>query len=122
MSLDIAIWRTERPIGDAAAGKLYARLVEGDLSGLTPHPSIDAFYEELVARHPEIDDVPLDNIDDATFSPWSCRIDRSPCHLVLACVFSAGEMVGDLVGELQRKHGVTAYVPGDGTEYHPHDE
>ena len=92
--------------------------MNGDVSELKPHSSIEAFYKDLVARHPEIDDMPEDRIDDTNLCPWSCRIDRSPAHLILSCVWSKVEMVGDVVGELQTKHGVSAYVPAQSKEYY----
>lgn len=123
MSIDIAIWRTEKPIGDVAAAKLYARVVEGDLSGLQPHPSLEAFYKDLVARFPEIDDTPPGKIDDC---PWSRRIDRSSVHLIVSTPFSIrqalAQAVGDFIGELQMKHGLTAYVSAEEKEYFPNDE
>lgn len=87
MSLDIAIWRTDKPLADEAAGRLYARVVESDLSRLEPHPSVEAFYRDLVARFPEIDDVPPQRLDDTGLCPWSCRIDKSSAHLIVSCVF-----------------------------------
>jgi len=119
MSLDLGIWRTNDPLGNQGASDVYHRLNEGDISALQPHPAIDAFYTDLVARFPELDDVPDDKIDDSSYCPWSCRIDRSPRHLVLSFVFSSAEMVGDFVGALQEKHRVTVYDPQEGKEYFP---
>ena len=123
MSIEIAIWRTEKPIGDIAAAKLYSRLIEGDLSKLQPHPSIEAFYRDLVARFPEIHDTPPEKIDDC---PWSCKIDRSSVHLIVSTPFSIrqvlAEAVGNHIGELQMKHGLTAYVSAEEKEYFPNDD
>lgn len=121
MSLDLAVWRTETPLGDAAASELYAVLARGDVSRLQPHPAVDAFYADLVARYPELHDVPAERVDDSSYCPWSCSIDKSPAHLILSCVPSVQESVGDFIGELQRKHKVSVYMPSSGQEYFPDD-
>lgn len=80
MSCDFAVWFPHKRFTDEEAGEVYARLCEGDVSDVKPNPAVDAFYAELVANHPEIDDVPEDQIDDHELCPWSCAMDRSPAH------------------------------------------
>jgi hypothetical protein len=118
MSLDIAIWYTEEPLGDKAAGELYSKVIQGDSNLLEPNASILAFYRDLVARFPEIDDVPADKLGDTTFCPWSCKIEKTPAYILVSCVFSAAEVVGDFLGTLQEKHGLSLFLPIEGKEYH----
>lgn len=119
MSLDLIVWRTERPLGEERAHAVYAALMNGDTSSLVAHPSIDAFYSELVARYPELHTIPPAKIDDTKLCPWAATIDRAPTHLVLPCVWSVTEEVGDFIGLLQQKYRVSVYVPGEGKEYFP---
>ena len=64
MSCDYSVWHTTTRLSTAEAGELHVRLCEGDTSGVTPYPGIDAFYKELTAQHPEIDTIPEDQIGD----------------------------------------------------------
>jgi len=52
MSFDLCVWYPQKRIGNKEASELYARLCDGDTSGVVPHPAIDASYAELTARLP----------------------------------------------------------------------
>src|SRR6185437_9883545 len=106
MSYDMAVWNTSRRLTDAEAGTLYGQLCDSVVDGVTPHPAIEAFYSELTAKHPEIDTVPDERIDDTDYCPWSIAFDRSPGHLIMGCVWSKAEYVDGFVRELARKHGL----------------
>ena len=90
---------------------MYLRLCDGDASALVRHPSIDAFYAELTARHPEIDTLPEEKIDDHDYCPWSCKLDYSPSYVIMCCVWSKASYVHELVQTLARKHGLALYDP-----------
>ena len=86
MSFDLAVWHTRKRLTDAEAGTaLYVELCESRVDGVTPHPGVDAFYTELTAKHPEIDTVPDDRIDDLDHCPWSCASD-SARRATLSCL------------------------------------
>jgi hypothetical protein len=115
MSYDLAVWYPQKRIENAEATELYLRLCDGDTSGVAPHPSIDAFYAELTAVHPEIDtaagDRANDRIDDHEYCPWSCKLDYSPAHVIMCCVWSKASDVHKLVQGLARKQGLALYDP-----------
>jgi hypothetical protein len=111
MSCDHAVWFPSRRLSNEEAGALYVRLCEGDTSEVTPNGAIDAFYNELTAKHPQIDDIPEDRIDDHEYCPWSIAFDRSPGHLIMCCVWSRADYVSGLLQELARKHGLALYDP-----------
>jgi hypothetical protein len=111
MSCDYAVWYPEKRLSDDEARELYLRLCDGDTSGVVAHPAVDAFYTELTAKHPEIDTIPEDRIDDHDYCPWSCKLDRSSGHVIMACVWPKADYVGELVGTLARKHGLALYDP-----------
>ena len=95
-------WRRARP--------LYVRLCR-EHTELAPHTSVDAFYGELTSKHPEIDTIPDDQIDDHDLCPWSCALDRSPAHVIMPCVWSKAEYVHSFVHSLAAKHGLAVYDP-----------
>jgi hypothetical protein len=86
-------------------------LCEEETERVKPHVSVDAFYTELTAKHPEIDTIPDDLIDDHDLCPWSCALDRSPGHVIMPCVWSKAEYVSVFVHELAEKHGLAVYDP-----------
>ena len=87
--------------------------------GVTEHPAVGAFYDELVATHPEIDDIPEERVDDHEYCPWSIAMDRSPGHVVMCCVWSRADYVRTFVGELAAKHGLVLYDPQEATVTFP---
>ena len=119
MSCDFAIVSLPKPLTDAEAMKLYAALCESDVSGVTGNPAIDAFYAELTATHPEIDDVPEDKVDDFDLCPWSIAFDRSPGHLIICCVWKKAGYVQRLLTDLTRRHGLALIDPQQQTISYP---
>ncbi|GAC1513046.1 MAG: hypothetical protein NVS1B3_17230 [Candidatus Dormibacteraceae bacterium] len=49
MSCDFAVWKTQGRLTPAEARRLYLALCDGDRSGVSPSPAIDAFYSEIFA-------------------------------------------------------------------------
>jgi hypothetical protein len=96
---------------DDEAGSLYAALCESQTDGVIGHSGVGAFYAELTARYPEIDRVPNDRIDDHDFCPWSCALDRSRGHILMACVWSQAENVERFVRGVAARYGLAVYDP-----------
>jgi hypothetical protein len=119
MSFDLAIWHTPKRLTDAEAAVLYTALCASQRDGVAPHPGVEAFYAELTAKHPEIDTVPDERIDDHDYCPWSCALDRSPGHVIMACVWPKAEYVQALVRELAVKHGLAVFDPQEGRVAYP---
>lgn len=111
MSCDFGVWFPHKRLSNQEGAKLYACLCEGDVSGVRAHPAIDAFYDELVAKHPEIDTVPDDRIGDTDYCPWSIALDRSFGHVIMPCVWSKADYVGRFLHALADKHGLAVYDP-----------
>jgi hypothetical protein len=111
MSCDFGVWFPHKRLSSKEAGELYLRLCEDDINGVQPHPAVEAFYNELTAKHPEIDTIPEDRIDDHDYCPWSCALDRSGRHVIMACVWSKADYVTGFVHDLARKHGLAVYDP-----------
>ena len=111
MSFDLGVWYPQKRIRNEEATELYVRLCDGDTSGVVSHPAIDAFYLELTAKHPEIDTIPEEKIGDHDYCPWSCKLDYSPSHVIMSCVWSKATYVHQLVQGLARKHGLALFDP-----------
>ncbi len=111
MSCDYSVWNPARQLTAKEAGELHVRLCEGDLAGLVPTPAVQAFYDELTALHPEIDDIREDQLEDKELCPWSVALDKSDGHIIMCCVWSKADYVGELVARLAAKHGLAFYDP-----------
>jgi hypothetical protein len=111
MSCDFGVWFPYKRLSDQEAREVYARLCDGDRSAVEPHAAVDAFYADLTEKHPEIDTVPEDRLDDHDYCPWSCALDYSPGHVIMSCVWSKAGYVERLVHGLARKHGLAVYDP-----------
>jgi len=122
VSFDLAVWYPDKRLTNDEAGERYSQLCEGNVQGLRPNPAVDAFYQELTAMHPEIDDVPDDRVDDTDYCPWSIAFDRSDAHLIICSVWSKAEYVGDLIVSLARKHGLAVYSPQANSVVYPSDD
>jgi hypothetical protein len=122
MSCDYSVWNSKKHFTAKEAGEVHGRLCENDLSDVEPSPSIAAFYQELTAKHPEIDDVPEEKMGDNDYSPWSCSLDKSDGHVIMPCVWVKADYVGDLVRTLAKKHGLVFYDPQSERILYPHSE
>lgn len=111
MSFDLGVWYPSKHLTDSEPGDMYVRLCESEVDIVEPHASIDAFYADLTAKHPEIDTIPDDRIDDNDYCPWSCALDRSPGHVIMPCVWSKADYVHSLVHQLAEHHGLAVYDP-----------
>jgi hypothetical protein len=111
MSFDLGVWYPQKRISNEEARDLYVRLCDGDTRSVVPHSGIDAFYAELTAKHPEIDTIPEGKIDNHDYCPWSCKLDYSPTHVIMSCVWSRATYVHQLVKDLARTHGLALYDP-----------
>jgi len=111
MSFDLGVWYPQKRISNEEASELYLRLCDGHSSGVVPHPAVDEFYAELTAQHPEIDTIPEERIDDHDYCPWSCKLDHSPGHVIMSCVWSKATDVHRLAQSLARKYGLAIYDP-----------
>jgi hypothetical protein len=119
VSFDLGVWYPQKRISNQQASELYARLCDGDTAGVEPHPAIDAFYAELTVRYPEIDTIPEEKLGDYDHCPWSCSLDRSPGHVIMACVWPRATQVAELVEKLGRKHGLAIFDPQSDEVHYP---
>jgi hypothetical protein len=107
MSFDLGVW--DKKIGESP--DIYVRLCDGQLTPDGESPQVSAFYNELTNRWPEIDTVPDEKIGDFEFCPWSCAIDRSGMHVLVACVWPKADEVAAFVEKLAAKHDLVLYDP-----------
>lgn len=119
MSFDIAVLSLEKKVTNAEATDIYAELNEGNYSRIAPNDAINRIYHEVTAKHPEIDDVPDDKIDDLDFCPWSCDIDKSDGHLIISTVWPKSDYAHKLVQEIATKHQLPTFDPQNGVITYP---
>ena len=111
MSCDFAVWNTQTRLTNAEARRLYLALCDGDSSGVSPSPAIDAFYSEITSLHPERRYVPDAELANWDLCPWSVDMDRSPGHLIMCCVWPKAGYVGSLLRRLAKKHNLALFDP-----------
>lgn len=110
MSFDLAVINVESRISPEAAAEIYAELCDGNYDVLQPSAKIDAFYQELIGKYPDIDSYSDDDVDDC---PWSVEIDVSDGAVMMCMVWSRVEEVAPFVMSLAEKHGLACYDPQD---------
>ncbi|HGS5310102.1 TPA: hypothetical protein ACMDV7_004490, partial [Vibrio parahaemolyticus] len=111
MSFDIAILSLEKRVSNSEASEIYAEILQGNFSNVAKNTAIEDLYRELTAKHPEIDDIPDDKVDDIDFCPWSCEFDRSASHIIISSVWPKSDYVYELVQSLAVKHELALFNP-----------
>lgn len=111
MSWTCAVWHSNSVKSKEDAEKLYEKLCINDTSLIGPTQRIQDFYEELTAKHPEVDDVSEDEINNLDICPWSIAFDKSEGHIIMSCVFSRAEYINGLILELAQKYELSFYDP-----------
>lgn len=111
MSFDLAVWRSERPLGGNEAQQIYTKLCEEWPYLEGTDPNVDSFYRELTEIWPEIDTIPEEKIGDFDFCPWSCAINHSGMAIVMSCVWPKAEEVARRFIELAEKHDLVLFDP-----------
>jgi len=109
MSCDYAVWFPHKRLTNEEAGELYVGLCEGTTEDPPENPAVEAFYKELTEQHPEIDEMPEDQIQENCL--WSIAFDRSPGHIIMCCRWSKADYAGHLIQLLAAKHGLVFYDP-----------
>jgi len=114
MSFDLAVWAQEAVASRDDAETLYLQLCNDPPLAYDRLPSsagIEAFYQELTSMHPQIDDIPEEEIDNSDLCPWSIAFDRSDKHILMCSVWSKADYVESLVRSLAFKHGLAMFNP-----------
>ena len=114
MSFDLGIWHRKGPFTKDEAAGIYQALCRGDRSVVDASPNVTAFFAELTARYPDMNDYALEKIDDC---PWNCSFDKSDGHVMLNIAWSRVEEVMPFVSELIAKHKLIAYDPQENQLY-----
>lgn len=116
MSFDLAVLNTDGPLSAEEAAGIYNELCDGNYEILQPSEKIDAFYQELIQKYPDIDSYSDDEIDNC---PWSVELDVSDGAVVMSIVWSRVEEVAPYVRSLAKKHDLACFDPQDQQLYLP---
>jgi len=111
MGWNCAVWHSNSVKNKEDAEKLYEKLCKDDTSLIGPTQRIQDFYEELTAKHPEVDDLSEDEINNLDLCPWKNTFDKSEGHIIMSCVFSRAEYINVLIQDLARKYELSFYDP-----------
>ena len=116
MSFDLGVWFSSRPMNNEEAAARYVALCDGNTDDIEANPAVAAFVTELTGLHPQIDDVPDEDVDDC---PWNCAFDVSEGHVIMPMSWSRCEEVALLVLQLAQKHGLICFDPQSGEVHLP---
>ena len=116
MSFDLAVLNLERPLSSEEATSIYGELCDGNYEVLQPSEKIDAFYQELTEKYPDIDSYSDDEVDDC---PWSVDIDVSDGAVVMCVVWSRVEEIAPYVMGLAKRHELACFDPQEEQLYLP---
>ncbi len=119
MSFDLGVWNTTRRLTQEEAAGVWREGDESNPGLLASSSALDAFCAELTAMHPEIDDIPDEQIDNHELCPWTVAICRSPGQLILCITWSRAEYIRKLIHSLARKHALAVYDPQIGRLSYP---
>ncbi len=129
MSFDLIAFLAQGPLSSADADAHLNCLAERDrarcrelnrdarLPRIRPRPPLDAFYEDVVRRYPDLDNLPDEDLDR---SPWSVGL-LGPWddHIDLNISSPARPEVAKFVTSLALSHGVFVLDPQFGVVYTP---
>ena len=116
MSFDLAVLSIEKSISTDKAVEIYRELCDGNYEILRPSDKIDAFYQELTQKFPDIDSYSDDEVDDC---PWSVEIDVSDGAVIMSMVWSRVEELAPYVMELAERHHLACFDPQESRLYLP---
>lgn len=115
MSWNCAVWHSNFVKDKKEAENLYLKLCEGDTSLIGPTQRTQDFYEELTAKHPEVDGINEDEVGDLDLCPWSVTFDKSEGHIIMSCEISKSEYINTLIKEFAEKYELSFYEPQNKT-------
>jgi hypothetical protein len=108
MSFDLAVLHVEGLISAKQAAEIYGQLCEGNYEVLRPSEDVDRFYQELVSRYPDIDQLSDEEIDE---SPWSVSPDISDGAVIMCIRWSRADDMAAYLKALAAKHRLACYDP-----------
>ena len=114
MSFDLAVMNLETRISSEEAAEIYGELCEGNYELLNASEKIDAFYQELTGKYPDINSYSDETVDDCA---WTVELDISDGAVVMCIAWSRVEEVAPFVMELAERHGLACYDPQDDKLY-----
>lgn len=108
MSYDLGVFKTASPLSVDEVAALYESICSRRgtsvaTPGLLADRSVDAFYRELIARYPELDD------DEE--SPFACAIDHEDRWVVMSLSLSRADEVAAFVEQAALAAGLDTYDP-----------
>jgi len=108
VSRKLAVWHSQRAISEKEAADVYQELYEQQRIPSLQHVDVYAFYNELIARYPDVDTLADEDIDA---SPWASSFDRSGFHIIMFMLEERADEVVPVVLELAEMYGLVCFDP-----------
>jgi len=116
VSYTLWVFKGPVPVSEQDFVDRLDRFDAGDEAIFDASTDLAAVYDELLRRHPALEDLPDDKIDD---SVWSMTPSRSERILTLNCVWPEAEGMAEEVHKLARKYGLVLMDPQSGLIVRP---
>jgi hypothetical protein len=114
VSYDVAVWEGSQPSDDGAATQEFERLYERLEGGEPPSAAIRQYVDVLLARHPDLDELDDDEVDDSPWADGPLIGNASGPFIYFAMVPSAADETLRFVVEVAKTAGLVAFDPQTG--------
>jgi hypothetical protein len=118
VSFDLAVWEGPKPQTDTDAlaefERLYAEHI-GSGSNEAPSPAIREFVAAITTDHPDLTDLPDDEIDEGVWSDGPLINNARGPFFYFGIVWSRAEDVAPTVARIAAKRGLVCFDPQAGT-------
>ena len=111
MSFDLAVWYRSTPMNNKQALGFYVSVCEEEGLSRGKNPSVEGFYQELIAKWPEIDTIAEEKVGDFDYCPWSGALQCTEDAILMNCVWSHAPVVMEIVEQLAQKHDLVLFNP-----------
>lgn len=108
MNFQLGVWFAERPLSLGAAGEIFDRVLEGKPPELPASPFLKAFFNQLIARYPTLENWPDENVTEC---PWAEQPRFNPRYMIFTIMPAHAETLEAVIIDHATIHKLTVYDP-----------